>query len=148
MFKVSSQSPNIPALEYTADASIAFTKGYVGYRDTSTGEIKADAGGGEATTITLECVIDETGTTEATYPYLKCIPIISGPGQLWEADCTSNTATNQLNKVHILTNAYTVANTSTTNATTAGIFVALKIIGAASDKKLLGYFIKIGQVVS
>ena len=147
-FKVSTQTPNVPHLEYTADASTAFTKGSVGYRDTSTGEIKEAAGGSEATTLTIECIVDETKTTAATYPYLKCIPIISGPTQLWIADCTSNTATNQLNKAHALTSATAVANTATTNATTAGVFVALKIIGAAADKKLLGYFIKVGQVTA
>ena len=147
-FKVAVQTPSIPMLEYTAVASTAFVTGYVGYRDTSTGEIKEAAGGSEATTLTIECVVAQTKTTASTYPYLKCIPIISGPSQLWIADCTSDTATNQLNKAHALTDGATVANTSTTVATTAGVFVALKIIGAAADKKLLGYFIKIGQVTA
>lgn len=147
-FKISSQSPNVPALEYTADASISFTLGSVGYRDTSTGEIKEDAGGSEATTLTIECVIAKTETSSASNPTIRAIPIISGAGQLWEVDCTSNTAADQLNKAHILTDALNVANTSTTNATTAGVFVALKIIGAAADKKLLGYFVKVGQVTA
>ena len=146
-FKVAVQTPSIPMLEYTADASTAFVTGYVGYRDTSTGEIKT-ATNSAGTTLNIECVIAETKTSASTYPYLKCIPIISGPSQLWIADCTSNTATNQLNKAHALTDGATVANTSTTVATTAGVFVALKIIGAAADKKLLGYFIKIGQVTA
>ena len=148
MFKISTQSPNVPVLEYTADASVSYTKGSVGYRDTSTGEIKEDAGGNEATTLTIECVIAETATSASSYPTVKAIPIISGPTQLWVATCTNNTAVNQLNKAHALTSALAVANTSTTNATTAGVFVALKIIGAASDKKLLGYFVKVGQVTA
>ena len=147
-FQVSSQTPSVPALEYTADASVAFTAGKVAYRDTSTGEIKEAAGGSEATTLTIECVVAQTKITASTYPYLRCIPIISGPSQLWIADCTNDTATNQLNKAHALTDGATVANTSTTVATTAGVFVALKIIGTAANKKLLGYFIKIGQVTA
>jgi len=148
MFKLSTQSPNVPILEYTADASTTFHKGYVGYRDTSTGEIKEDAGGGEATTLTIECIIAEDKTSESSNPTIKAIPIISGPAQLWIADCKNDTAANQLNKVHALTNAYTVNNTATSNSTTAGVFVALKQIGAASDKKLLGYFVKVGQVTA
>lgn len=148
MFKISTQSPNIPALEYTADASISYTIGSVAYRDTSTGELKQDAGSNEATTLTIEAVIADTKTTAATYPLIKAIPILNGPVQLWEATCTSATAANQLNKAHALTSALAVANTDTTIATTAGVFVALKIIGATSDKKLLGYFVKVGQVTA
>lgn len=147
-FKPSSQSPNMPKVDYTADASTSFTQGSVGYRDTSTGEIKEDAGGGEATTLTIECVIAKTETSAASNPTINAYPIISGPGQLWIADCTNNTASNQLNKAHALTSATAVANTSTTDATTAGVFVALKQVGAASDKKLLGYFVKVGQVTA
>ena len=71
MFKISTQSPNIPQLDYTADASVAFTQGSVGYRDTSTGEIKEDAGGNEATTLTIESVIAETKTTASSNPLIR-----------------------------------------------------------------------------
>ena len=148
MFKISTQSPNIPAIDYTADASTSYTIGSVAYRDTSAGELKQDAGSNEATTLTIEAVISKTATSAASYPTIRAIPIISGAGQLWEAPCTSNTATNQLNKAHALTSALAVANTDTTVATTAGVFVALKIIGSTSNKKLLGYFIKVGQVTA
>ena len=146
-FKVATQSPNIPALEYRADASTSFTAGNVGYRDTSTGEIKEEASGA-ATTLTIECVIAKTETTGSSNPTIRAIPIISGPAQLWIADCNANTAANQLNKAHDLTDAGTVDNTATHDSTTAGVFVALKQIGAASDKKLLGYFVKVGQVTA
>ena len=147
-FILSSQSPNVPSLDYTADASTSFTKGSVGYRDASSKEIKEDAGGGEATTITIECVIAKTATSAATYPTIRAIPIIGNPSQLWVADCTNETADNQLNIAHALTSALAVANTSTASASTAGVFMALKVVGAASDKKLLGYFLKIGQVTA
>lgn len=147
-FKLLQQSPNMPKIEYVADASVSYTLGSVGYRDTTTGEIKEDAGGNEATTLTIECVISETKTTGASNPRVEGWPIVSGPSQLWIADATNNTADNQLNKAHLLTSALAVANTSTTDATTGGVFVALKSQGAASDKKLIGYFVKVGQVTA
>lgn len=64
-----------------------------------------------------------------------------GLGQLWEYDCTSNTAVAQLGKLQDLTNAQTVAN-STTNSTAATAFVRnIEVVGAAADKKLRGYII-------
>jgi len=139
-----SQSPNMPKFEYTADASVAFTLGNLGYRDVATGEIKE----GTSTTLTLECVIAKSDTTASSNPVILGFPVVSGPGQLWVADCNANTASNQLNKAHAMTSAGVVNNTSTTNATTAGIFVALKAVGASTDKKLLGYFVKVGQVTA
>lgn len=134
-------------ITYTADASTAFATGAALYRDTSTGELKT-ATAAAGTTLNLEAVATQTVTTAASSPVLDAHPIISGPQQLWVADCTSNTAANQLNKAHALTDGLTVANTSTHIATTLGVFVAVGIIGAASDKKLLGYFVKLGQVTA
>ena len=147
-FILSSQSPNMPSLDYTADASTSFTKGSVGYRDASTHEIKEDGGSGEATTITIECVIAKTETSAASYPLIRAIPIIGNPGQLWIGDCTNETADNQLNIAHALTSALAINNTSSASASTAGVFMALKIVGNAANKKLLGYFLKIGQVTA
>lgn len=147
MFKLVTESPNMQKLVYTADASTAFTTGSALYRDTSSGELKtATSSTGEVTNI--EAVCSETITSAATNPVLEAHPIISGPQQLWIADCTSSTAANQLNKAHALTDGLTVANTSTHIATTLGVFVALGIVGAATDKKLLGYFVKVGQVTA
>lgn len=137
----------MPSIDYTADASISFTLGNVGYRDTSTGEIKEETGGA-ATTLTVECVINKTETSGASNPTIRAIPIISGAGQLWIADCNANTAANQLNKAYNMTDAGTVDNSSTTDSSTAGIFIGLKLVGAAADKKLLGYFVKVGQVTA
>lgn len=146
-FILASQSPNMPKIRYTADASTSFTLGNVGYRDTTTGEIKEETGGA-ATTLTVECVIAKTETSAASNPTIEAIPIISGPSQLWIANCNANTAANQLNKAHNLTSAGVVDNTGTHDATTAGIFIAIAQVGAAADKKLLGYFVKVGQVTA
>lgn len=145
-FVLSSQSPNVPAFDYQADAEVSFTQGKVGYN--SAHEIKEDAGGNEATTLTIECIIADTATSAATYPVVKGIPIIHGMGQLWEADCTNVTAANQVNKTHDLTSATHIANTSTAQTDTGGVFHMVKIVGAVGGTKCLGYFIKLGQVVS
>lgn len=138
-------SPNIPKFPYTADASTAFTKGFLGYRDTSTGEIKeATTTVGDATNI--ECIIAETVTTAASDPIINGYPII--PGQMYIADCTNNTAANQLNKAHLLTDGGTVNNTSTHSTDINAIFIALAIVGEAANKKLVGYIAKLGQVTA
>ena len=146
MFKVSSLSPNIPALEYTADASVSYTNGDLLYRDTSTGEVKA-ATSATVTTVNIEAICQSTETTAASSPTIRAIPIISG--MLVEADCDSDTAANQLNKAHLINDTgATVINTDTQVSTSAAVFIALKIIGATTDKKLLGYFVKVGQVAA
>lgn len=142
--KLLQQSPNMGSLEYTADASTSFTAGNLAVRNTSTGEIQE----GASTVLTIEGVIRETKTSEATNPRIELQPILHGPQQLWIVDCTNNTAANQLNKAHAMTDATAVANTSTHEGSTAGVFVAISTVGAAADKKLIGYFLKIGQVTA
>lgn len=143
--KVVSHSPNIEAIEYTATASTGYTTGSLLYRDTSAGEVK-EATSSVGLTTNVEAIGLKTVTTAATSPVLRALPIHSGMYVV--ADCTSNTAANQLNKAHAMTDARTVANTSSSIATTLGVFIALKLVGAASDKKLFGYFVKVGQVTA
>ena len=139
-------SPNIPKFPYTADASTAFTKGFLAYRDTTTGEIK------EATTTlgdvtNIEGIVGETLTTPATNPIIELYPLI--PGGLYIVDCTNNTAVNQLNKAHLLTNGGTVNNTSSHSADVNAIFIALAISGTASERKLIGRIaLPLGQVAA
>ncbi len=144
-FRHFSGSPNLPKLEYTADASTTFTAGSLAYRDTSTGEIKeATTTTGDATNV--EGVVSDTTTSAASSPVVTLWRIM--PGDLWVADCTNNTAADQLNKAHLLTDALTVNNTNTHSTDINAIFVALKVVGAAADKKLLGYIAKLGQVTA
>lgn len=67
------------------------------------------------------------------------------PYDLYLADCTANTAATQLFIRHALTDAATVNNTTTDSAVNEGVFEALAIYGAASDKKLIGRLIFLGQ---
>jgi len=144
-FKIVSSSPNAFTDAYLADASTTFTAGSLVYRDTSTGEIKeATTTVGDATTI--EGITKKTETTGATSPYIDIFPLV--PGMRVVADCTNNTAENQLNKAHRLTDARTVNNTSTHSTDINAVFIALRTVGAASDKKLYGYIAKLGQVTA
>lgn len=144
-FKVVSHSPNIPAEEYLADASTSFTIGSLTYRDTSTGEIKeCTATTGDATNV--EAITTKTETTGASAPYIRLTPVFHGTRVI--VDCTNNTAADQLNKAHLMTDARTINNTNTHSTDINAIFVALRIVGVAADKKLYGYIAKTGQVTA
>lgn len=143
-FRVVTSSPNAEAIELLATDSTSYTVGSLVYRDTSTGTVKeCTTTVGDATTV--EGITNKTETT-GTGSYIRVTPIHSGMYVI--ADCTNNTAANQLNKAHLLTDARTVNNTSTHSTDINAIFVALKVVGAASDKKLFGYIVKLGQVTA
>lgn len=144
-FKQLVGSPTLPKFPYVAVASTAMTAGLALYRDTSSGELKLVTNSVGLTT-NIEAICAQTITTAASNPTIEAYPIV--PGVLYEAKCANNTAANQLNKAHAITAAGLVSNTSTTNATTAGLFVAIAISGAAADKKLIGYLVKVGQVTA
>lgn len=139
------QTPNIPTLEYVADASTTFTLGNLVYRDTSTGELK-EATNSAGTVLNIEGITNKTETTGSGVQRIKITPIV--PGALVIVDTTNDTAADQLNKAHGMTNAGEVNNTNTQLSTTLGVFMAVNTVGAASNRKLLGYFIKIGQVTA
>lgn len=144
-FKVVTSSPNIENVEMLADASTLFTQGNLVYRDTSTGEIKeCTTTVGDATNV--EGIVVKTETTGASSPYIKVKPVHLGMYVI--ADCTNATAENQLNKAHLLTDAGTVNNTSTHSSDINAIFIALRVVGASTDKKLYGYIAKLGQVTA
>lgn len=145
MFKVVTGSPNIASDVYVADASTVFTKGNLAYRDTSSGEIKeATATTGDATNV--EGIVATTVTTPASSPTVELIPITSTMRVV--VDCTNTTAADQLNKAHLLTDAGTVNNTNTHSTDINAVFVALRMVGVAADKKLYGYIARLGQVTA
>ena len=84
--------------------------------------------------------ISKTTIATAGTSVISYTPIVLG--QYVIADCTSNTAKGQLFFTHTMTDTNTVANSTTNIATSAGVFVATELYGAAADKKLIGYFIK------
>lgn len=64
------------------------------------------------------------------------------------ADTNADTAANQIHKDHLMTNSNTVNNTATTSTSINAVFHALGQVGAASNRKLYGYFIRSGQVTA
>lgn len=125
----------------------SITAGNILQLDTTNNGVKiATATSTTDTVNAIECVAVETLATSAVAAQINAIPINSQ--QLWEADCTNNTAANQLYLRQILTDAGTVANTSSDTATTSAFFLPLMISGIASDKKLIGRLIKLGQLAT
>src|SRR3990167_9717586 len=85
------------------------------------------------TTVNLIGVAAETIASTAT----DIDVILVNQSQIWEIDCTSNTAANQVLNRHGMTDSLTVANTSSDTATTLGVVLMLASVGAAADNKAL-----------
>lgn len=66
------------------------------------------------------------------------VPICGG-SQLWEWDCTNSTNADQLCQRSLLTDARTVANTTTEQAVDEVTVIPIKNVGAASNKKQRGF---------
>ena len=146
-FKPVDGSPNIPFMELITGNNYYFAKGDLIARDTSGGFATAAISTAADNTIIEGIYVGATGTTAASGTiFIKTIPIYSGLYVV--ADCTANTADAQLNKAHLLTDARTVNNTTTHSTDKDATFIALRVVGAYSDKKLYGYISKLGQVVS
>jgi len=142
--KVVSSSPNVEAIELLAVNSTLFTEGSLVYRDTSAGTVKeVTATVGDGTN--LEGINTKTVTT-GTSTYIRVYPVHLGMYVV--VDCTNNTAANQLNKAHLWTDALTLNNTATHSTDVNATFVALRVVGAAADKKLFGYIVKVGQALA
>lgn len=62
--------------------------------------------------------------------------------QTWKVDTTSNTSSTHREVRHILTDKATVANTATDVTTSSAIFLQTGEIGAASNKVIVGKFLK------
>ena len=83
-----------------------------------------------------------SGLTSAT-GRIKVIPIV--PGQLWHAGCANNTSVEHVLKRHKLSDHDIIANTAQDESTSLGIFLMYAAVGAASEKKCIGEFIRIPQ---
>ena len=119
-------------------ASSGLTKGSLLCYDVSTGAAVSPVIDATASLL-AENVAGVAANTPATADtHINVIPI---RGQLWEYDCTSNTATAQLGKVNDLTDADTVANSTTISTANTGFVRNLKIVGAAANKKMQGFIL-------
>lgn len=137
----------LPMQTGVSKASQAYTAGQLLMEDKTAGEVIPAT----SSVSTLNCLgIGVKGYTEGGADVvngIKYIPIVT-QAVFVVADCTNNTASNQLQKDHLMTDSNNVNNTSTTSTSLNGVFHAIGLVGAASNKKLYGYFIRIGQVVS
>jgi len=132
----------LPAQDWNVPASTTITAGMLlAFDRTNDGVIPATA---TSTTLSICGIATSAVTTGGgETAIVKGVPVDQAVFVV--ADCTNNTAANQLYQRHILTDANTIANTSTDITINTGIFLALGMVGAASNKKLYGYFIKTGQ---
>ncbi len=142
--KVVSSSPNVEAIELLAADSQAFLATALVYRDTSAGTVKPiTATVGDGTNLEGLCMKAQTTTTSN---YIRVLPVHLGMYVI--VDCTNNTAADQLNKAHLWTDSVTLNNTNTHSSDVNATFVALRLVGAATDKKLYGYIVKVGQALA
>jgi hypothetical protein len=130
-----------PAMPVTLDGSTDLAENSLCDRNSTNGDIDAS---------TASSVIEKlfgvvVGDPAATATEAHVIPIVSSPLQLWEVDTKNNTAAAQLYKACILQNAVSVDNTGTHVAGPTGVFIPTAIVGAASDKKMRGYFVATHQ---
>lgn len=94
---------------------------------------------GSSTIHTIVGVAAESIDTAASS--ILVIPV--NDTQIWEADCTNNTAANQLFEGAILTDELTLANTSSEVAGPTAIFLPMALVGAPATKKVQGQFIRL-----
>lgn len=127
----------------TTSGSQAFTRGalvFVTYASDRVDPVTSSVG----TTVNLIGVAAQTIASTATVIEV----ILLHPGQIWEMDCTSDTASNQVLNRHGMTDSLNVANTSSDTATTLGIALMLSTVGAAGDRKALFKLLAVGQVTA
>lgn len=137
----------LPMMVGVTKATQAYTVGQLLMEDKTNGEVIPAT----SSVSTLNCLgVGVKAFTEGSADVIggiKFIPI--GTQTVFVvADCTSNTAANQLHKDHLMTDSNNVNNTSTTSTAKEGVFHALAMVGATTNKKLYGYFIRSGQVTA
>lgn len=120
-------------------SSLAVTKDTLLMADRSN-NVLVKATSAAATTNSL-WLARETVTTAATS--IKVEPVTCF--DLYEVDTANNTASTQILERMVLTDEAIINNTDTDSAVNEGIFEALQVKGAASDKKLIGRFLVLGQ---
>lgn len=91
----------------------------------------------------------ESGTVNVRFVALENVASASSGQEIlaldvrgveFEADCTSNTAQNQVGLANVLTDHENLANTNTEGAG-EDTFVVTQLVGAAANKKVRGYFL-------
>lgn len=131
-FKLVSGFPESYSVEATVAAGVAIAEGDV-LAFNGNELVRATA---TSTIHSIFGVAAETISTTATT--IKVIPFVDG--QIWQADMKNNTAADQLYEGMILEDHDSIDNTGTTVTGPTAVFTPIAIVGAASDKKMLGFF--------
>lgn len=121
----------------------SLTAGAVGVFDVSTSTAVSPVI--DATSSLLGCnLAGVVYKTPAATDYYVEVQLVD-PTQIWEYDCTSNTADAQLGKLNDLTDSATVANSTTISTATTAFVRNIRAVGAAADKKMLGIIVGSGS---
>ena len=129
----------LPTWQLPLDGSTATTAGAVYYNDTGNAVLKAVTSSA-GKTINQIFLATETKASGATTVKVK--PLFHGDVVI--ADCTNNTAANQILIPQAMTDLNNVANVSSFSASNLLIFLPIGTVGPASQKQLFGYFLTLG----
>lgn len=138
--------PKLPPLLGNVGNSTTIAVGDLLYYDTTNSVLKPVTSSVGITTNLAGISTQAVTTTGGTTATVKYMPVDRATRVV--VDCTNNTAANQLYKQQGMTNASTVANSSTATTTTLGVFLPLAIVGAATAKQLYGIYLVTGQVTA
>lgn len=144
-FKPVNLIPGVGKIKYICEASTSYTLGNLLVRVPGSGTV-SNAVDNTTNAALVEAIVTKTETVGAATAYVTAIPLQGITYVI--ADCTNNTADNQLNKAHLLTSRSVVNNSSTHTASSAAVFVAISKVGADTDKQLFGYLVKSSQTVN
>lgn len=75
------------------------------------------------------------GEYAATATECNVVPFANN--QMWECDCTNDTASTQIGSRCVLTDQNYLNNSATDDTSGKGIFEITKLVGSASDKKVI-----------
>lgn len=107
---------------------------------TNKGVIPATA---TSTSITILGVCQDEVTADGS---ARCRVILFEPGQIWEAATDVDTLSTHECIHHVLANSKSVTLTTTDDATTVGVALMLRRVGATGDKLAEFQMVKSGQV--
>lgn len=129
----------VPAVEMYCGTSSSLVKDDLACFDVSTGAAVSPVIPATSSLLSVNVagVVQNTPATADT----TCMVMPIVPGQIWEYDCTSNCSTAMLGKKNDLTNASTVANSTTISTAATAFVLNLKYVGATTDKKMQGFIL-------
>ena len=118
--------------------SSSVTAGAVCVFDVSTGAAVSPVIPATAALLSCNVAGVAMNTPAAADTHVNILPIV--PGQLWEYDCTSTPSTAMLGKINDLTDASTVANSTTISTAATGFVRNIQVVDT-TNKIMRGYIV-------